>query len=100
MDLKNRMYRSSVREIFESRVYDALTISVHDDIYYLSHFPYQYFTGYNLHGHIHSGPRSSASERLPRRLRQYDVGVDNNNYFPINLEQIKLKLQENETRRD
>lgn len=88
----NKMYRDSVKEIFEGRVYDSLILSLYKDIYYLSHFPYQYFTGYNLHGHIHSGPNTHSSERLNFRPRQWDVGVDNNNYYPINLEQIKMKL--------
>lgn len=93
-DLVNRMYRDSVKEIFEGKIYDSLILSLYKDIYYLSHFPYQYFTGFNLHGHIHSGPNTNSSERLPQRSNQYDVGTDNNNYYPVSLEQIKNKLNE------
>lgn len=90
--VRNRMYRDSVREIFNGNIFDSLILSVNDDIYWLSHFPHEYFTGKNLHGHIHSGPTSHASKKLPFNPRRYDVGVDNNNYYPVNLEQIKEKV--------
>jgi calcineurin-like phosphoesterase family protein len=92
--IQNRMYRDSIREMFQGNIFDSLILSVNKEIYYLSHFPYQYFTGYCLHGHIHSGPNSNANEKLSFHPRRYDVGVDNNNYYPINLQQIKLKLTE------
>lgn len=95
-DLKSRLYRDSVNEMFDWKIYDSLILSIDKEIYWLSHFPYKYFTGINLHGHIHSGPTSLANEKLFPNSRRYDCGVDNNNYFPINLEQIKFKLQENE----
>jgi calcineurin-like phosphoesterase family protein len=91
-DVQNRMYRDSVKEIFEGRVYDSLILSLYKDIYYLSHFPYQYFTGYNLHGHIHSGPNTHGTGKLPFKPKRYDCGVDNNLYYPISLGQIKVEL--------
>lgn len=89
--IRNRMYRDSVVDIFEGRVYDSLVMAHGNDIYYLSHFPYQYFTGVNLHGHVHTGV-DSMTEVMDVRKNQYDVGVYNNNYYPISLKDIKLKL--------
>lgn len=93
-DLKNRMHREIIRNIFQGRIFDSLILEVHDQIYYLSHFPYEYFVSYNFHGHVHGGPTSLANERVKPKSKQFDVGVDNNNYYPINLEQIKQKLND------
>jgi calcineurin-like phosphoesterase family protein len=92
-DLQNKMYRQSIIDIFEGRMFDSLILSVNNQIYNLSHFPYAYFTGYNLHGHIHSGPNSKASERLPFHRKRWDCGADNNDYYPPSLKQIKEKLK-------
>lgn len=91
-DYRNRLYRDSVNEQFDWKIYDSLVLSINKEIYYLSHFPYQYFVDVNLHGHVHTGPTSLANEKMDKRPNQYDVGVDNNNYFPINLKQVKLKI--------
>lgn len=69
---------------------------------YLNHFPYLCFTGtyktseeatWQLFGHIHSGPNNTNAkdnERIPYLWpTQYDVGVDNNNYAPVNWWEIK-----------
>lgn len=44
----------------------------------------------NLFGHIHSGPRSTDGfdTNLPFWKNMYDVGVDNNDYTPVNLKNI------------
>jgi len=74
---------------------------------YLNHFPFLCFDHQDpahyrdyviaLHGHVHSGPLSEGTDIC--RLQycfptQYDVGVDNNNYFPISWEQVKEKIDE------
>ena len=44
-----------------------------------------------LFGHVHSGPRCTNDgfdTNLPLWENMYDVGVDNNNYTPINLNKI------------
>lgn len=49
----------------------------------------------NLFGHIHSGPRTKAEEDQGLPLwegQQYDVGVDNNEYTPIEIHEIYQKL--------
>ena len=60
----------------------------------VSHYPMRSWKNsthgsWNLHGHSHG--------KLVPFENQYDVGVDNNNYFPISFEQIKeiIKCQKN-----
>lgn len=52
----------------------------------------------NLFGHIHSGPRcnpENSDADIPLwKGQQYDVGVDNNEYAPIELSEIFKKLKE------
>lgn len=70
---------------------------------YLSHcpmatWPHRERGSVNLFGHIHSGPRvnpenSDADITLWKGM-QYDVGVDNNDYTPISLAQVFVKLSE------
>ena len=51
---------------------------------------------WQLFGHVHSGPKSTSSD-LPRLQHllptQYDVGVDNNDYYPISFNEVKLKIE-------
>ncbi len=45
----------------------------------------------HLHGHIHSGPRT-----FPKKIkikRSYDIGVDNNDFCPVELTKIIAKLE-------
>lgn len=69
----------------------------------LSHFPLATWPHFqrgtvNLHGHIHSGPRSKCDIDCPgfdlilKPGLTYDVGVDNNNYYPIEIREILTKL--------
>lgn len=68
---------------------------------YLNHFPFLCFTGtyknpeeatWQLFGHIHSGPRNVNAKDNSRIQylwpEQYDVGVDNNEYCPVNWYEI------------
>lgn len=79
-------------------VYDQLIIQIGKDLIYLNHFPFLCYAGayrenvYQLYGHVHSGPKSSGldSDRLKMCFHnQYDVGVDNNMYRPIEWQTIK-----------
>lgn len=49
---------------------------------------------YHFFGHIHSGPRceNAMDSDLPLWPTMYDVGVDNNEYTPIELGEILKKL--------
>ena len=59
-------------------------------------WPHRDRGAFNFFGHIHSGPRTKAKvdQDLPLwEDLQYDIGVDNNNYTPIELSDIILKLK-------
>lgn len=69
----------------------------------LSHFPLATWPHFmrgtiNLHGHIHSGPRSRNEIDCPgfdlflKKDLTYDVGVDNNDYKPVEIREILNKL--------
>lgn len=69
---------------------------------YLNHFPYLCFDGSNrgaiqMFGHVHSGPGQEGGFDIERlqylyKNNQYDVGVDNNNYKPVEFNEILQKL--------
>jgi calcineurin-like phosphoesterase family protein len=102
-DVQNRFDREVVSNLFASAGH-YLEIEVEDEdmespqMIVLSHYPFLTWNGklrgsWQLFGHIHSGPLSIASERnLPLSNGQYDVGVDNNNYYPISYNDIKIKF--------
>ena len=69
----------------------------------VSHFPLATWPHFrrgtiNLHGHIHSGPRSRSDVDRPgfdlvlKKDLTYDVGVDNNEYYPVEIRDILNKL--------
>lgn len=70
---------------------------------YLNHFPFLCYDGtyrnpedctIQLHGHVHQriGDIGKDAQRLQYRFPyQYDVGVDNNNFYPVSWEEI-LKI--------
>jgi len=64
----------------------------------LATWPHFYRGTINLHGHIHSGPRTKCDIDHPgfdlvlKNGLTYDVGVDNNNYYPIEIRDILDKL--------
>ena len=100
-DHQNNFVRDAIISLFAS-VQDYLEIDVIDEEMeepqriILSHYPMitwnkKGYGSWQLYGHIHSGPRSSASERgIITSITQYDVGVDNNNFFPVSYEKIKM----------
>ena len=70
---------------------------------FLCHFPmatWPHFEKASIHlfGHIHSGPLSENAVDVPgqdlilKTGRCYDVGVDNNNFFPIEIRDVYNKL--------
>jgi len=55
-----------------------------------SHYPMRSWNksihgSWNLHGHSHG--------MLEPLTNQYDVGVDNNNYYPVNLDTIRRRIK-------
>jgi len=104
-DYQNRFDREIIKNMFTS-VHDLYEIRVEDEeigemqYLILCHYPLLTWNkkergSWNLHGHIHSGPRSSASERDLRVGMQYDVGVDNNAFIPITYKEVKIKITQN-----
>lgn len=64
----------------------------------LNHNPFLCYGGayrnvWQLFGHVHSGPLSHQGKDLPRLshlfARQYDVGVDNNDFRPVSFREVK-----------
>jgi len=74
-------------------VYQQLHINIEDKSIYLNHFPFASFPNncYQLFGHIHLCKGENVN-KYNLNSRQYDVGVDNNNYRPVSWIEIKNKL--------
>ena len=98
-DGQNKLDRPVVVEMFEGRCYDTMDFQVEDaEIedgflkFHVNHYPCEYWTrgAIHLHGHIHSGPKAETSEKTIFKPLRYDIGVDNNNYYPISYEQVKI----------
>lgn len=49
-------------------------------------WPKSHYGSWHLYGHSHG--------KLPSYGLSYDVGVDNNNFFPVSYEEIKNKMEE------
>lgn len=97
-DYKNRLDREIFKSIFED-VQDIYYFTVKDEEleqehadFMICHYPIMFWrSGYfQLHGHVHSGPKSEASEKVPFHPMRYDIGVDNNNYKPISYHELKV----------
>lgn len=86
-------------ELFE-RVEYQMIIKIDDRYVYLNHYPYLCYGGsykeqdqavWQLFGHVHTRPDDTGKDhdRLYMLFPyQYDVGVDNNNYYPVSWNQI------------
>jgi calcineurin-like phosphoesterase family protein len=72
--------------------HDYVRVKIDGHKFALCHFPfYSWERGYiNLHGHIHS------LAGYKNKWKQYDVGVDANNYTPILLEDVVKRAEEGE----
>jgi len=70
--------------LFERKIGDLYVVVCH---YCLKTWPRSYQGSICLFGHSHG--------RLPPETNQWDITVDNNNYFPISLDQIHdiMKMQ-------
>ena len=89
----------SIPEKYFAGVYLRLNLLIIDDEIddgqriTLEHYPmyswYQSHRGaWHLHGHVHGGLQFSPTKNYPFPT-MYDVGVDNNNYYPVSYEEIK-----------
>lgn len=95
---QNKFERPVIQTMFFDRCFDSMDFEVIDDEiedgklkFHISHYPCEYWTrgAIHLHGHIHSGPLSISSELCQFKPLRYDIGVDNNNYYPVSYEDIK-----------
>ena len=98
-DIKN------IKEGFMDRfelVTQQMIIKVEEQTIILNHNPFLCYGGsyrdvWQLFGHVHSGPMSKSGLDIPRLAmlfpRQYDVGVDNNDFRPISFEQLKSIIE-------
>lgn len=89
-----------IMSLFED-VQPQMLIKIDNRYVYLNHYPFLCYGGtykspkdsvWQLFGHVHSSPNSTGkdSERLISTFPyQYDVGVDNNNYIPVEWNEIK-----------
>lgn len=87
-DYTSRLERKVISDIVDGRQADVIewiTGDEHGTRFFMSHYPHLYWPRgcFMVHGHIHSGPNSTASEKAPYHWMRYDVGVDNNLYFPV-----------------
>ena len=96
-DIKN--LREGYMRLFES-VYLEQIIKVEGKTIILNHCPLLCYSGdhenvYQLYGHVHSGPKSTSRD-VPKlsvlSKNQYDVGVDNNDYYPVSFAEILAKI--------
>ena len=77
-----------------------MLISIGKQRVYLNHYPFLCYGGayrgtWQLFGHLHTSSRMTGldSPRLQMLFpRQYDVGVDNNNFTPISFEEVEVKI--------
>lgn len=98
-DYRNRYDRDVVKQIFGNRVYDVIELLVKDEEasggemgFFISHYPHLFWRRgrFHLHGHVHSNPLSTNSEKVPFHTMRYDIGTDNNNLFPISYNELKI----------
>ena len=88
----------SVLKLF-NKVYDQLIIKIGEELIYLNHYPFLTYAGayrenvYQLFGHLHLSNKVEIKNQLPLGIKQYDVGVDLNNYTPISWKEVKEKLK-------
>lgn len=90
-------FRDKYAEYFEY-VAEQMLIFIDDIPVLLNHYPilcypkkYKSSDVIQLHGHVHSAPHNKGEDKCHyalHSLRQYDVGVDNNNYTPVGFYEI------------
>lgn len=84
-------------------VTQQMTIRVGGQTVVLNHNPFLAYGGayrnvWQLFGHVHSGPLSKQGKDIGRLAylfpRQYDVGVDNNDFRPVSFAEVREKIEE------
>ena len=93
-DYQNKLDRKIISDMVDGRQMDVANIILkHDNNQriFCSHYPQLYWPREAImaHGHIHSGPNSTSSEKAPFHPLRIDVGVDAHNYKPISYQEVK-----------
>ena len=70
--------KSNIHEIWERKFEGQYIVACH---YSMRTWARSHYNSWQLYGHSHG--------RLEPVGKQWDVGVDNNNYYPVSFEQIK-----------
>ena len=73
---------SSAKYIWRRRIEGQLIVVCH---YAMLTWECSHYGSWQLFGHSHG--------RLQRETKQHDVGVDNNNYYPVSLDSIKQIME-------
>ena len=81
-----KLFNRDWKDFFVEK-HDYLRLKINGEKFVACHFPFQSWErGYiNVHGHLHS------LKGYQNKYRQYDVGVDANDYAPILLEDVVKK---------
>lgn len=99
----NKNFRPDYEKYFDY-ICQQLQLFVNGRKIYLNHYPFLCYGGswrnyknavWQLFGHVHSGPNNNGADdsRLDILFPyQYDVGVDNNNYYPVSFAEIQEKI--------
>jgi calcineurin-like phosphoesterase family protein len=97
-----RMARRDFMARFASVQFETM-IHIDKQWIMLNHFPMLCYAhsrwDWQLYGHIHTNPRNNKIMPLDRMgmlmSKQYDVGVDNNNFYPVSFRQLEkiIKFQ-------
>ena len=69
---------NSAKYIWRKRIDGILVVVCH---YCMERWECCHYNSWQLFGHSHG--------TLTREAKQYDIGVDNNNYFPVSFDKIK-----------
>lgn len=95
--------------LFEG-ISQQMNINIDGQRIFLNHcpllcFPNETRSVWQLFGHVHSGPFNSTGNDLERLIyllpRQYDVGVDNNDFRPVSFDQVaKIIKQQTSSRKN
>lgn len=67
----------TVRDIWEKRINDQVVVACH---YAMCTWPKSHYGSWHVFGHSHG--------KLKLRGNRYDVGVDNNNFYPVSFETL------------
>lgn len=76
----NKLYH----EIWQKNIEGIYVVACH---YAMLTWPRSHYGSWQLFGHSHGGLTTY------KKNKQYDVGVDNNNFYPISFEQLKKILE-------